>query len=130
MLHKKASVLHKEAWCCIRRHRCCTPDGFPAFFLKSLAPAIAFPLSLLFEMSMSTGHIPLVWKTAFVCPVFKRVHVNSPVTIDLEHFEGNDFKVLRTLSNGKRTQFRDLFSERRGTNSGSKPSSAVKTEAK
>ena len=40
-----------------------TPDGFPAFFLKSLAPAIAFPLSLLFEMSMSTGHIPLVWKT-------------------------------------------------------------------
>ena len=49
-----------------------TPDGFPAFFLKSLAPAIAFPLSLLFEMSMSTGHIPLVWKTAFVCPVFKK----------------------------------------------------------
>ena len=48
----------------------------------------------------------------------------------LEHFEGNDFKVLRTLSNGKRTQFRDLFSERRGTNSGSKPSSAIKTEAK
>ena len=47
-------------------------DGFPAFFLKSLAPSIAFPLSLLFEMSMSTGHIPLVWKTAFVCPVFKK----------------------------------------------------------
>ena len=22
-----------------------TPDGFPAFFLKSIAPAIAFPLS-------------------------------------------------------------------------------------
>ena len=48
------------------------PDGFPAFFLKSLALAIAFPLSLLFEMSMSTGHIPLVRKTAFVCPIFKK----------------------------------------------------------
>ena len=36
-----------------------TPDGFPAFFLKCLAPAIAFPLSLLFEMSMSTGHYTL-----------------------------------------------------------------------
>ena len=55
-----------------------TPDGFPAFFLKSLAPAIAFPLSLLFEMSMSTGHIPLVWKTAFVCPVFKKGSRKQP----------------------------------------------------
>ena len=55
-----------------------TPDGFPAFFLKSLALAIAFPLSLLFEMSMSTGHIPLVWKTAFVCPVFKKGSRKQP----------------------------------------------------
>ena len=55
-----------------------SPDGFPAFFLKSLAPAIAFPLSLLFEMSMSTGHIPLVWKTAFVCPVFKKGSRKQP----------------------------------------------------
>ena len=55
-----------------------TPDGFPTFFLKSLAPAIAFPLSLLFEMSMSTGHIPLVWKTAFVCPVFKKGSRKQP----------------------------------------------------
>ena len=55
-----------------------TPDGFLAFFLKSLAPAIAFPLSLLFEMSMSTGHIPLVWKTAFVCPVFKKGSRKQP----------------------------------------------------
>ena len=55
-----------------------TPDGFPAFFLKSLAPTIAFPLSLLFEMSMSTGHIPLVWKTAFVCPVFKKGSRKQP----------------------------------------------------
>ena len=55
-----------------------TPDGFPAFFLKSLAPAIAFPLSLLFEMSMSTGDIPLVWKTALVCPVFKKGSRKQP----------------------------------------------------
>ena len=55
-----------------------TSDGFPAFYLKSLAPAIAFALSLLFEMSMSTGHIPLVWKTAFLCPVFKKGSRKQP----------------------------------------------------
>ena len=55
-----------------------TPDGFPSIFLKSLAPAIAFPLSLLFEMSMRTGQIPLVWKTAFVCPVFKKGSRKQP----------------------------------------------------
>ena len=49
-----------------------TPDGFSSDFLKTLAPAIAFPLSLLYDMSMRMGHMPLVWKTALVCPVFKK----------------------------------------------------------
>ena len=55
-----------------------TPDGFPSIFLKSLAPAIAFPLSLLCEMSMPTGHILSVWKTALVCPVFKKGLLKLP----------------------------------------------------
>ena len=59
-----------------------TADGFLSVLLKSLAPAIAFPLSLLYDMSMRMGHIPLVWKTALVCLVFKKVHVNCQVTID------------------------------------------------
>ena len=77
-----------------------TPDGFPTFSIKS-SPAIAFSLSLLFEMSMSTGHIPLVWTTAFVQYVLslKRVHVNSPciVTIDQSHKRVSFVKLWKVL---------------------------------
>ena len=49
-----------------------SPDGFPALFLKLIALSIAFPLSMLFEMSMLQGSIPNIWKTAIVCPIFKK----------------------------------------------------------
>jgi len=49
-----------------------SPDGFPALFLKSICREIAIPLSALFEMSMTTGKIPKIWKTAKVCPVYKK----------------------------------------------------------
>ena len=49
-----------------------SPDGFPALFFKSIASAIAFPLSLLFNDSIDSGIIPKAWKVAFVCPVYKK----------------------------------------------------------
>ena len=42
-----------------------TPDGFLSVLLKSQAPAIAFPLSLLYAHGTHTI-------TALVCPVFKK----------------------------------------------------------
>ena len=45
---------------------------FLHFFLKSITPAIAFPLSCLFTMSMESGILPAVWKVAYVCPMFKK----------------------------------------------------------
>ena len=49
-----------------------TPDGYPAFFIKGIANEIAIPFSLLFELSMTTGQLPLVWKSAIVAPIFKK----------------------------------------------------------
>ena len=49
-----------------------SPDGFAALFFKSIASAIAFPLSLLFNDSIDSGIIPKAWKVAFVCPVYKK----------------------------------------------------------
>ena len=49
-----------------------SPDGFPALFLKSIAPSIALPLSILFTQSLSKGQIPKIWKVAFVRPLFKK----------------------------------------------------------
>jgi len=49
-----------------------SPDGYPALFLKMIATVIAIPFSLLFEMSMLSNVIPKIWKTAIVCPIFKK----------------------------------------------------------
>jgi len=49
-----------------------SPDGFPALFLKSISKEIAIPFSALFELSMRTGKLPNIWKTAKVCPVYKK----------------------------------------------------------
>ena len=98
-------------------------------------------LGCLREPFLKTGHTRAVFQTKGISPVLIDISKRSdkgkaiagakdfkkkagkPSGV-LEHFEGNDFKVLRTLSNEKRTQFKELFSDRRGTNSGSKPSSA------
>ena len=49
-----------------------SPDGFPALFLKSIAPSIALPLSILFMQSLRNGQIPKIWKVASVRPLFKK----------------------------------------------------------
>ena len=54
------------------------PDGFPALFLKSIAPSIALSLSILFTQSLRNGQIPKIWKVAFVCPLFKKGLCNLP----------------------------------------------------
>ena len=48
------------------------PDGIDGKVLKNCAHSLAYPLSLLFNLSFSTGCIPLDWKTALVVPVYKK----------------------------------------------------------
>jgi len=45
------------------------PDGLPPIMFKKLASELAYPLSLLFQSSMSTGQLPAEWKT--VSPIYK-----------------------------------------------------------
>jgi hypothetical protein len=49
-----------------------SPDGFTAFFLKNIASEAAVPLSFLFELSMKTGEIPLIWKKGIIRPFHKK----------------------------------------------------------
>ena len=62
-----------------------SPDGFPALFFKSIASAIAFQLSLLFNDSIDSGIIPKAWKVAFVCPVYKKGFILCHQTIAQYH---------------------------------------------
>ena len=48
------------------------PDGIDGTILKNCAPAIARPLTLLFNTSFVTGCIPDEWKLASTVPVHKK----------------------------------------------------------
>ena len=52
----------------------CSPgyDGFTATPLKKLNDVVAKPLSMLFNISMSTGMLPSVWKKSIITPIFKK----------------------------------------------------------
>ena len=48
------------------------PDGINGAILKHCAPSLAFPLSILFNISYSSGQLPPDWKLANVVPVHKK----------------------------------------------------------
>lgn len=46
-------------------------DGIPSVFAAKCAPAIAYPLCLIFNKSLSSGTYPAVWREALVVPIYK-----------------------------------------------------------
>ena len=56
----------------INPHKSRGPDNLSGFIIKNCAVSIAYPLSLLFNLSFNTGQIPDEWKLANVVPVFKK----------------------------------------------------------
>lgn len=46
-------------------------DGIPAWFLKIGAPFLAGPIAEMINQSLSTGVVPIQWKTAYILPVAK-----------------------------------------------------------
>lgn len=48
------------------------PDGIPESILKKCSNALALPLSILFNTSLSVGIFPDIWKKAFIRPIFKK----------------------------------------------------------
>ena len=48
------------------------PDAINNRILRELASPLSLPLSDLFNYSLSTGKVPLIWKEANVTPIFKK----------------------------------------------------------
>ena len=48
------------------------PDAIKHHVLKELAKPLSFPLSDLFNFSLTSGKVPLIWKEANVTPIFKK----------------------------------------------------------
>ena len=47
------------------------PDHLPGRFYRSLAADLAPSLSIIFQQSFFSSHIPVMWRIAMVRPVFK-----------------------------------------------------------
>ena len=48
------------------------PDGIHSRVLKECAAELAAPLTVLFQASLDTGHVPDEWKFSIVSPIFKK----------------------------------------------------------
>ena len=53
-------------------------DGISAILLKNLIKVVSFPLSILFNVSISSGTVPKAWKRAIVIPVYKKGEAKCP----------------------------------------------------
>ena len=64
--------------CGVKLNKSPGPDNISARLLKAAAPTIARPLTDLFNMSMTQGCMPTVWKTANIKPIPKCAGASEP----------------------------------------------------
>jgi hypothetical protein len=72
----KSEVLH--ALKNLDPNKACGPDNLPGRLLKEAAELIAPSLCQLFNISLSLGHFPTIWKRANVAPIFKKDDPSLP----------------------------------------------------
>jgi hypothetical protein len=55
------------------------PDGLSAFFYKEMKLQVCEPLSRIFELSIHSGQVPTVWKSANIVPIYKKGDASNPI---------------------------------------------------
>lgn len=55
----------------LKVNKCAGPDGLPPALFKKCAQALAYPLHLIFNVSLAHGVFPKKWKQAYVTPIHK-----------------------------------------------------------
>ena len=53
-------------------HKAIGPDDISGMFLKTMRSELVDILTLIFQASLSQGHIPSSWKQAYISPMFKK----------------------------------------------------------
>ncbi|PZC85895.1 hypothetical protein B5X24_HaOG214260 [Helicoverpa armigera] len=48
------------------------PDSISPVFVRNCAKSLTIPLSILFKRSLSTGVVPIIWKSAYITPIHKK----------------------------------------------------------
>ena len=62
----------------LKIHKSSGPNDVNAHFLKATATEITPVLTHLFQQSLLDGVLPLIWKRAHVCPIFKKGNRSDP----------------------------------------------------
>ena len=65
-----------------KRRQVSWPDDFSSRLLKKNSEEIAYPVAILFNMSVKEGDVPLDSKAANITPVIKKGSRNNPETTD------------------------------------------------
>ena len=55
------------------------PDGLHPHLLKACASKLAYPLYKVFQLSLSEGALPSIWKLSHVVPIFKKGSRSEPL---------------------------------------------------
>ena len=62
----------------LKPNKAAGPDGISPRVYKELASVMSGPLTSLFQLSLDKGFVPLDWKKAVVCPIFKKDEKYDP----------------------------------------------------
>ena len=62
----------------LKIHKATGPDGVPSRILQECAHEIAPALSIIFQLSLSTGFLPDPWRQANISPIFKKGDRTKP----------------------------------------------------
>ena len=90
------------------------PDNIPSIVLKALSEELSLPLLILFNKSLSEGHVPNAWKTAEVTAIFKKGERCSPSNYRPVSLTCIACKVLESLITDQIRQYfdeNDFFSK-------------------
>lgn len=80
-------------------------DGFTNRLIKNLTPAIIAPLTIIYNISLSTGEFPDSWKTALVTPIHKSGDKNLSSNYRPISLLGVFSKILEKIVNSRLVKF-------------------------
>lgn len=80
------------------------PDEIPSFFVRDCAPVLSRPLSVPYNMILTSGSVPECWKVSKVVPVFKsgnRSDISNyrPISLINNFSKGLEIIIYNRLNN-------------------------------
>lgn len=86
------------------------PDGIHPRVLKSCAPVLAYPLTVIFQRSLNEGKLPILWKKSIIIPIHKKGTKCDPLNYRPLSMTSIPCKKLETLIVSELQKYLELHS--------------------